>query len=149
MASVDISWSCTLGINSNNVQTVTAQGTATLNGCTHGHTLNWAEFLKIGVVYYDGDNVPLAMDGSTLPSGEVYSRYASLQSQGRDGSGTTITLTATNHDGAAYCRTSPPPGAVTAAYRYYAAANANTLCPGAGFQNKLGPVSPSWGAVTI
>lgn len=118
MGSVSDSWVESLTIDTtDHKSSVSATVTLTLT-CEHTpkHSLNGAAMLKIGCTYYNSNNDPIGMDGNALPPGETYSKYCSIASMGGGGNPCVLTASITDHDGAAYCRASPPPG-VSAAGR--------------------------------
>ncbi len=151
MGSVSVDWATSLAIDeTDHKSSVSAAGTLTLTcGDSPPHSLSGAVMLKIGCTYYNAANTPIGMDGNPLPEGVEYSKYDSIASMGGGGNPFTATASVSNHDGGAYCRSSPPNGATKALYKYYAACNANTLCPGAGFVNQMGPSSLSAGLIVL
>lgn len=148
MGNTSLSWSCSLEIDSDNVQSPQAQVTATLYGCSPSATLDGWVALKIGVLYLNAAGTPIGLDGNPLPAGQTHSTYEELARDASAGLSPRVwTATRNGHDGAAYCLAHKPASAKVAKYRYYTVSSGASGCPGATYSNTLGPTSSGWGVI--
>lgn len=150
MGSVALSWNPDISVDdSDDVRTVTCGLTITLIGCPSGAQVSGVCIIKIGVVYFDADNVMIGVDGNPLPASQAYSHYEEVVRQsGSGGSPLTVTAQKVNHGAGAVCGAHKPASAVKASYRYYAVAEHSSAgCSGCNATGVLGPVSPSFGYV--
>lgn len=134
MGSVSLSWSSVslAPDDADDVQTVEATCSFSLSGCPSGSTFSSAATkIKIGVIYYDADNIAIGTDGNPLPSGTPYSYYQEVKRTSGSGA-STLTLTAqqVNHAAGTVAGAHKPSNAVNAAYRYYTHAEYASACSG-------------------